>query len=148
MHPGSRHYHGGLALLGVLLSLPGGKWAGRYDLYCDGRSVTSAVPYALAQARAAQLRADGIPAARRHRLDFYILFILLCGIIRGCGRTALHASGLPQQGAGRRHLPYLRVSTETSFYVRKKVFECFGFHAFLRSSFAQSQSRILSKVIP
>jgi hypothetical protein len=44
-----------------------------------------------------------------------------------------HASGLPQQGAGRRHLPYLRVSTETSFYGRKKVFECFGFHAFLRN---------------
>jgi hypothetical protein len=36
-----------------------------------------------------------------------------------------HASGLPQQGAGHRHLPYPRVSTETSF-----VFECFGFRAF------------------
>ncbi len=52
----SKNYHGGLAIYGVLPSLAGEEWPGRYDLYCDRLSVPSAL------AGAVQLRADSIPS--------------------------------------------------------------------------------------
>jgi hypothetical protein len=39
----SKNYHGGLAIRGVLPSLAGEEWPGRYDLYCDRLSVPSAL---------------------------------------------------------------------------------------------------------